>query len=86
MKAKGLNYLRLEKSNPYIERVNAAILEDDNITTDEVLIQKTFKGVGTIMSKADDLEKFHTHNEKDFSVDWFERWFRKLHSLGVASL
>ena len=42
MKAKGLtyNYHDEEKSNPYIERVYAAILEDDDSTTDEMLIQK----------------------------------------------
>jgi hypothetical protein len=34
-------------------------LEEDDSTTDEMLIQKTFKGAGTIMGKGDDLEKFH---------------------------
>ena len=57
MKAKSLAYLEEEKSNPYIVRVNAAILEEDDSTTDEMLIQKTFKGAGTIMGKGDDLEK-----------------------------
>ena len=56
MKAKGLSYLKEEKPNPYIERVNAAILEDDDSTTDEMLIQKTFKGAGTIIRKEDDLQ------------------------------
>ena len=59
MKAKSLAYLKEERSNPYIARVNAAILEEDDGTTDEVLIQETFKGTGTIMGKGDDLEKFH---------------------------
>ena len=79
-------YLKSEKSNPHIERVNAAILEDDDSTTDEMLIQKTLKGAGTIMGKGDDLEKFHIQSAKEFNIDWFERWFRKLHSLGVSSL
>ena len=45
MKAKGQNYRTEEKSNPYIERVNAATLEEDDSTTDEMLIQKTFKPI-----------------------------------------
>ena len=56
-KAKGLNFPEEEKAIPYIERVYAAILEDDDSTTDEMSIQKTFKGAGTIMGKGDDLEK-----------------------------
>ena len=49
-------------------------------------IQKTFKGAGTIMGKGDDLEKFRIQSAKEFNIDWFERWFQKLHSLGIASL
>ena len=49
MKAKNLAYLKEEKSNQYIAPVNAAILEEDDSTTDEMIIQKTFKGAGTIM-------------------------------------
>ena len=86
MKAKGLNYPEEEKSNPYTERVYATILEDDDSTTDEMSIQKTFKGACTIMEKGDDLEKFRIQSANEFSIDWFERWFQKLHSLGIASL
>ena len=82
MKANGWSYLKDEKSNPCIERVNAATLEDDDSTTDEILVQKTFKGTGTIMEKGDALEKINIQSAKEFNIDWFERWFKKLHSLG----
>ena len=36
--------------------------------------------------KEDDLEKFHIQSAKEFNIDWFERWFKKPHSLGIASL
>ena len=83
MKAKSLAYLKEEEPNPYIARVNAAILEDGDSTTDEMLIQKTFKGAGTILGTRDDLEKFHIQSAKDFNIDWFVKWSRKLQSLGV---
>ena len=86
MKAKGIHFTEDEKANPYLQRVNAAILEIDDSTTDEMSIQKTFKGAGTIMGKGDDLEKFRIQSAKEFNIDWFERWFQKLHSLGIASL
>ena len=38
------------------------------------------------MGKADDLEKFHIQSAKDFNIDWFVKWFKKLQGLGVASL
>ena len=38
------------------------------------------------MGKGDDLEKFHIQSAKDFNIVWFVKWFKKLQSLGVASL
>ena len=61
-------------------------MEEDGSTTDETLIQKTFKGAGTMMGKGDNLEKFPVQCAKDFNTDWFVKWFKKLQSLGVASL
>ena len=43
MKAKGQNYHAEEKPNPYIERVDATMMTI--LTTDEMSIQKTFKGI-----------------------------------------
>ena len=70
MKAKSLAYLTEETSNPYIARVNAAILEEDDSTTGEMLFKKTRKGARTIMGKGYDLEKFHIQSAKDFNIGW----------------
>ena len=80
MKAKGHSFQQDEKSNPYIPRCIATILESDESTTDEMSIQKTFKGAGTIMGAIDDLEKIYIPNAKDFSIEWFSKWFKKLNS------
>lgn len=44
-------------------------LETYDSTTDEMSIQKTFKGAGNIMWTSDDLEKLHIPNAKDFSIE-----------------
>ena len=38
------------------------------------------------MINVDDLEKFHIHSAKDFNINWFVKWFKKLKSLVAASL
>ena len=86
LKAKRLAYLTEKESTPYIARVNAVILEEDDSTTDEMLIQKTSKGARTIMGKGNGLEKIHIQSAKGFSIDCFVKRFKHLQSLGVASL